>query len=474
MSQTKTAPEKVGVFTFVMISAAVVMSVRTLPMTAVPGMMTIFLTLAAAICFMIPTSLVSAELATAYPEDGGIFVWVREAFGERLGFVAVWMQWIQMVFGMTSILMIAGAIFAYAFNPDLAANKYYILAVILVTYWLCTFLNMKGVKTLGWVSTLCVISGVFLPFFLLVGCAAAYLIGGGEVVTDMSVSWASMVPNMSDQGTWALFIGFVFVVMGMEVSASNVSSVKNAEKNYPLAILLVTAFVVIVSIVGSISIFVGIPVDKISMTAGLIQAFETYFNMFGIGWLTPIMAICMALGLVGQVNSWVLGPVRGLQAAGRTGTLPQVLRKENEHGVPTNLIYLQAILISIVGITITVMPNVDDFYFMILGLTSLVYIVAYLLLFAAAITLRYTKKDVKRSFNVPGGTLGMWILCGLGIMTCLVAGYFGFQAPGNYEGTAAEYFNFQMTGLVIMILIPFGVYAWGKANTKKLVAAHAC
>ncbi len=466
MANTSSAP-KIGVFSFVMITAAVVMSVRTLPMTAQPGMMTIFFTLAAAIFFMIPTALVSAELATAWPEDGGIYVWVREAFGQRAGFVAVWMQWIQMIFGMTSILMIIGATFAYVISPALATNKLFILACILVVYWACTLSNLKGLKTLGWVSTLCVILGVFLPFFVLVGCAIAYVAGGHPIMTNMSMSWGNMIPNLSDKGTWALFIGFVFVVMGMEVSAANVTSVKNSSRNYPIAVILVAIFVVLVSVIGSIAIFVGIPSKDISMTAGLTQAFQIYFQRWGFGWVNRIMALCITIGLAGQVNSWVLGPIRGIQVTGRQGILPKFFQRSNEHGVPVRLVMLQAILISIVGILVTVMPNVNSFYFMLLGLTSLVYIVAYLLMFSAAIYLRHKRPDAPRVFKVPGGTLGMWIVSGFGILTCLVAGYFGFMPPSSYAGSAHSYFQFQFIGLIVMIIIPLLVFAWGKRSNAK-------
>lgn len=389
-----------------------------------------------------------------------------------MGFIAVWMQWIQMVFGMTSILMIIGAIFAYAIDPALAENKMYILAVILIVYWGCTFINMKGVKTLGWVSTLCVSLGVFLPFFVLVACAIAYVAGGNPIVTDLSFTTENLIPNLSDGGIWALFIGFVFVVMGMEVSAANVTSLKNAKRNYPIAVLLVALFVFVISVVGSFCIFIGIPSEHISMTAGLIQAFQTYFAMWGLDWLTPVMAICMSIGLAGQINSWVLGPVRGIQATAKAGALPKILQKENAEGVPVNLIYLQATLVSIVGVFITVMPNVDDFYFMLLGLTSLVYIVAYLLMFSAAIYLRYKRPDVKRSFTVAGGKLGMWICSGLGIITCLVAGYFGFQPPSTYLGTPSEYFNFMFIGLSVMTIVPVIVYAWGKKTSQAEVTMN--
>ncbi|WP_052370537.1 amino acid permease [Chromobacterium haemolyticum] len=462
MTTIDKTPPKISVFAFVMITAAVVVSVRTLPMTAQPGMMTIFLTLAAALLFLVPTALVSAELATAWPQDGGLFIWVREAFGERMGFVAVWMQWIQMVFGMTSIIMIIAATFAYVFDPALASNKFYMLAMIVGIWWACTLVNMRGVKTLGWVSTICVSLGVFMPGVVLIGCGIAYLAGGHPIMTDVSWSWNNLVPSFSDSGTLGLFIGFIFVVMGMEVSASNVSSIKDARRNYPIAIILVSVIMVLLSVIGSAAIFIAIPKEKISMTAGLMQAFELYFNQWGMGWLAPVIGLCIGLGLVGQVNSWVLGPVRGLQATADSGALPKFLQTTNRHGVPVTLVLIQAAAITVVGVLITVMPNVDNFYFMLMGLTGLVYLVAYLFMFSAAIYLRYKRPDVERSFRVPGGNAGMWVCSGLGIVISLLAGYLGFIPPGSFHGSSHEYLQFQLIGLAIMLVIPFLVYAYGQ------------
>ncbi|AJK48702.1 APC family permease [Burkholderia plantarii] len=466
-------PAKIGVFTFVMITAAVVVSVRTLPMTAQPGMTTLFLTLASALLFLVPTALVSAELATAWPQDGGIFIWVREAFGERIGFVAVWMQWIQMVFGMTSIIMVIAATFAYVFDPALASNKFYMLAMILGIWWGCTLVNMRGVKTLGWVSTVCVSLGVFLPGVLLIGCGITYVLAGHPIMTDVSWTWSNLIPSFSDSGTMGLFIGFVFVVMGMEVSASNVSSIKDARRNYPIAIILVSIVMVLLSVIGSAAIFVAIPKQQISMTAGLMQAFDLYFRQWGMPWLAPVMALCVGLGLVGQVNSWVLGPVRGLQATANSGALPAFLQKSNAHGVPVTLVLIQAFAITLVGVLITVMPNVDNFYFMLMGLTGLVYLVAYLFMFAAAIHLRYKRPDVARSFKVPGGNLGMWICAGLGLAVSLLAGYLGFVPPGTFQGARSQYVEFQLIGLLVMLVIPFLVYAYGQKSRRSRLAAPA-
>jgi glutamate:GABA antiporter len=466
MSSNEASP-KIGVSTFVMITAAVVVSVRTLPMTAQPGMMTIFLTLAAALLFLVPTALVAAELATAWPQDGGIFIWVREAFGERLGFVAVWMQWIQMVFGMTSIIMIIAATIAYVVDPALATNKYFMLGMILAVWWGCTLVNLQGVKTLGWVSTICVSLGVFLPGIVLIVAGVAYVLGGNPIMTDVSFSMSNMIPHFSDAGTLGLFIGFIFVVMGMEVSASNVSSIKDAKRNYPIAIVLVSIIMVFLSVVGSAAIFVAIPKEQISMTAGLMQAFELYFSKWGMPWLAPVMGLSIALGLIGQVNSWVLGPVRGLQATANSGVLPEIMQKTNKHGVPVTLVMIQAVAISLVGILITVIPDVDNFYFMLMGLTGLVYLVAYLFMFAAAIWLRYKHPEVERSFKVPGGNFGMWLVAGMGFAMSLLAAYLAFVPPGSFKGSASGYFMFQLMGLIVMFVIPFFVYAYGQKDKAR-------
>lgn len=126
------------------------------------------------------------------------------------------------------------------------------------------------------------------------------------------------------------------------------------------------------------------------------------------------------------------------------------------------LVLIQAVAITIVGVLITVMPNVDNFYFMLMGLTGLVYLVAYLFMFSAAIYLRYKRPDVERSFRVPGGKLGMWICSGLGLAISLLAGYLGFIPPGSFHGSAHEYLQFQLIGLAVMVVIPFLVYAYGQ------------
>ena len=135
-----------GVFALAMINVVIIASLRALPLMAEEGFSLVFFFLAAAFIFLIPSALVSAELATGWPKTGGVYVWTKEAFGERYGFLAIWLQWIQNVIWYPIALSFIAATIAYVFNPTLANNKFFVLIVILTVYWAATFANFYGIK----------------------------------------------------------------------------------------------------------------------------------------------------------------------------------------------------------------------------------------------------------------------------------------------------------------------------------------
>src|SRR3989338_3260434 len=114
-----------SVFSLVMINVIAIDSIRTLPMSAEYGFSAVFYYLLAGLVFFIPTALVSAELATGWPETGGVYVWVREAFGKKYGFVTIWIQWFYNIFWYPTIMSLVAATVAYLFDPNLVNNRLY-------------------------------------------------------------------------------------------------------------------------------------------------------------------------------------------------------------------------------------------------------------------------------------------------------------------------------------------------------------
>ncbi|MCH9812058.1 APC family permease, partial [bacterium] len=150
MTQSK---KSLTVFLLLMINLATVLSIRNWPITAMYGYTSIFYLLLSALCFFVPCALVSAELATLFPKKGGVYVWVREALGHRLGFVAVWLLWIENIVFYPAILSFVSAAIAYVFFPHLAENPIYTCVMVISVFWVLTFINFRGIRFTGRFST---------------------------------------------------------------------------------------------------------------------------------------------------------------------------------------------------------------------------------------------------------------------------------------------------------------------------------
>jgi amino acid transporter len=148
---------KIGVFVFAMMNVAIVLSLRGLPMIADTGTQMIFFILFASLLFLLPVSLVSAELATGWTKEGGVYRWIKEAFGSKLGFTAIWIQWIQNAIWNVTVLAFAAAALSYLFfDPKLATNPLFIVAVVFIVYWGAMFINFRGFKAASWFAKVCV------------------------------------------------------------------------------------------------------------------------------------------------------------------------------------------------------------------------------------------------------------------------------------------------------------------------------
>lgn len=468
MADTASSGTKVlSVFKLVMITSAFVISIRNMPMIAETGLEMLFYTSIPAILFMIPCGMVSAELATGWPQAGGVYVWIREAFGERWALLAMWFLWVQMFFGMVMILSFVASMWAFVFYPEIATNKTYLMIIIVGMYWLLTFINFKGMKASSFISTWGVILGVFIPGGVIILLALVYLIQGDPIQLSFTSAKASFVPDLANANTWAFFTSMVFVYAGLEMSSVHANEVKNPQRNYPVALFLGVLLLLILNIFGSLSVAIVVPQQNISLVAGIMQAFTDFFHYFHLDWLVPVLAFLAALGASGQVSTWVLGPCKGILGVAKQGDLPPWFAKTNSAGVPTNLLILQALAISIVGLTYQIIPDVNEAFFLLLIMATQMYIIVYLFMFGAGIKLRYDFPEVPRAYKIPGGNAGMWIVAGAGFLTVLFCFFAGYVPPQQIPGhVSALYKPFLIIGMLVMGVIPLIIYQFRRPEWK--------
>jgi glutamate:GABA antiporter len=447
---------KMSLFSIIMVSSAFVISVRNLPQMAVTGLEMIFFIVIATIFFFLPASFVSAELATAWPKKGGIFVWVREAFGEKWGFIAVWMQWSYMIISLITMLYFIGGSLAYVFAPSLANSTWFLVLILWVGVWIATYIGYKGQKVSSVVSAAGFLGGVFVPGILIIIMGIIYLLQGNPSNLNFNVPFSSYLPDFSNITTFVLFAGFVRAFTGIEASASHANAVEKPQTHFPIAIFFVLIVGFSINLLGSLSVAVVIPEAEISLVAGVMEAFATFFTKFNIGWIIPIIGLCIVLGATGQVSTWLMGPSKGLMASAQEGNLPRFFQVETKNGTPRHILILQAFCIGIIGTVIMMLPNINIAFWFSVALSIMIYSTMYMLMFISAIYLRIKKPKVKRGFKIPpfNNNIGMYIVAGVGLFTMIFAFIVALLPPAELPNKH----NLQYTlSLVISILVIYAI-----------------
>lgn len=458
-----TSKRTLNIFLLAMINVAAICSIKNWPITAEYGFASLFYFIVSITLFFIPVSLVSAELATGWPERGGVYAWVKAAMGHRLGFLAAWLLWIENVVWYPTILSFIAGTIAFCFNPALANNTLYLFCMILGTFWLATLINLLGMKTSGWISSLGVIVGTIIPGVLIIGLGLLWMMSGKHSHIDFT--WDSFLPDMSSPKQLALLTGVLLGFAGMEMSAVHARDVKNPQRDYPRAILFSAVVIVVLSLLGTLAIAIVIPQSEINLVSGGIEAISFFLKSYNLGWTVPIIAFMVAFGAMGGVSTWAAGPSKGLLAAAQDGDFPPILHKINKNNMPIAMLIFQGIIVTIISVVFLLMPNVNSSFWILLVLASQLYLVMYILMFVAGIILRYKKPDIPRAYKIPGGNLGMWLVSGIGIIGALFAVVVGFFPPDQVETGNLLFFElFLIGGMVIFCAMPFIILLFKKPS----------
>jgi putative glutamate/gamma-aminobutyrate antiporter len=455
----------ITVFTLAMINMAAIGSVKNWPTIAEYGFSSLFYYLLAAIIFFIPTALVSAELATGWPKIGGIFVWVREAFGHRTGFLAIWLLWVENVIWYPTALTFIAATAAYIFDPALATNKTYLILTSLAAFWAMTLANLKGMKMSGQISSFGTIFGTFIPAAVIIGLGCLWYFSGSPIQIEFNLK--SFIPDLSSIEQLVIFTGVLLSFCGMEMSAIHARDVENPQRNYPRATLISVLLILGLSILGVLAIASVVPQQEISLTAGSMQAFVSFVSSYDIGFLIPIMAFLIVIGALASLSTWIVGPSRGLLAAAQDGDLPPYFRQLNKNGMPHRLLILQALIVTVLSLMILFMPTINSAYWILLVMVTQVYLVMYAIMFAAAIKLRYKKPNVFRAYKIPFGNFGIWVVAGLGIISSVFTLIIGFFPPAQFTtGNTSFYVGFLALGIVLFCTAPSIILKFQKPSWR--------
>lgn len=452
-----------------MTAAAVVTSLRGLPLLAKEEM-TMFAYLAFTVIFyLVPASLVSAELGGAFANrQGGIYAWVEAAFGKRWGFMAIWLQWIQNVVWYPVALTFGAAAIAYTFRvPELANNGIFVGLFCIVFYWLATWIILKGVQVFSRIANWTFIAGTIVPGIVLLVLLGYWINTGHPVgwqhLTDPVLSeggHARFWPVIHGFGTIAFLAGIVLLFAGVEVQAVHVLEMRSPGKGYPAAIGLGAIISVLIFALGALPVAAILPYEKISLQSGVFDAFSAVIgDIWHQQWLVSVISLLVGVGAISGVLAWLGSPSRGLLETAHEGELPPALQAKNDKGMPTHILFIQGVIVTIMSCLYFVMKDVSVAFFLISAMTIALYLIAYMLMYAAAIKLRYSRPELPRPFKVAGGKAGMWLVAGIGLAGVLFSFVVSFFPPDQLAvGSPGFYVALVVIGTVVFSGIPLLIH----------------
>lgn len=434
--------KNLSVFKLAMMSVVAIDSLKNLPINAQYGTSLIIFYAIAIITFFIPSALVSAELATTFPETGGVYIWIKKAFGKKTAFSVIWIQWMIAIIWYPTILSFIVVTIFYLFDPKLAENKFLLLAIILLLFWSATFLISKGIRISSMISTWSAILGVILPMVFIIALGIYWLIKGHKSQILLSE------PIELNQNNLRLFITLLYSLMGMEMIAAHAGDVSKPERGYPIALLISASIILITIIPASLAIAIVIPHEKIGIISGVVESFMIFLNEFKLEWIKPLIVIAIAVGSFGIFYTWLLNASRCLTIAANDGCLPHFFQKNNNGGMSSNQLILQGVFFTILSSFFVLLPSITMAFWFLTAACAQLALLYYIFIFCAAIKLRYKKPNVTRPFRIGKHPISIWIICIVPIMTLLIAFLFGFLPPPEISSQDILKYEFFLIALI--------------------------
>ena len=379
------------------------------------------------------------------------------------------------------MLAFGAAAIAYTINrPELAGNGNYVGAFSIIIYWVATFISFKGTALISKVTSAGFVVGTIIPGVAIILIGILYILQGNSihflhpeeavssiVKTVDGKMHPRLFPFIAGMGDIAFLAGILLLFAGVEVHAVHAKELKDPQRDFPKAILLAGIIIFMLFTLGSLAVATILPYAQIDLQAGLLEAFRIIFGQYHIGWMTNIMGLLVAFGVMAGVTSWIAGPSSGLLWTAREGVLPPFWAKTNNSGIQVNILIVQGIIVTILSSLYFIMDNVSVAFFLLSALTIGLYLIMYMLMYAAAIKLRYTQPDLRRTYKVPGGNTGMWFFAGVGFIATVFAFVVAFFPPSQLPiGSPGMYVGLVMGGTIIFVGLPLLIARQSHAHVK--------
>lgn len=447
-----TGKGEISTLGLVFVTIAAIASPIGLVIMGAYGLQSVFYYALIIILFFIPSALVCTEMGSAWPEEGGYYYWMKQIFGGRAANILLWLQWLAIILSFPVILAYVANLLAYSTYPSLAHNGLFIYAVATVITVFAVIVALLGIRMTFWISAAASLLGSIIPVTLIILFALIWLLMGHE--PKAVGEHYQFIPSFSGWQQFSLLGAAIFMFAGMEMAAYYMKFVNNARRKYPKALSIAAVILILMSVLGTLAISVLVPSDRRSIVSGLFQAFYNFLVAVHLHWLIYIIFGMMFIGFMGVIANYLAATSQGLLVAAKDHFLPRWLTGLNRYQVPHRIIILQGI-ITLLTALLFLSNTVHSAYWQIEAIIGVGTSLRYTIFFLGGLIMKYQFKDLERPLRVPGGKLGMWIVCVAGMAMCLFAGITTFVPKKDYADHFMSFEILLVVGTLLSIILPY-------------------
>jgi amino acid transporter len=431
-SPIKELRKEMGFWDVLFFNIATVLGPRWVAAAAHNGTSSISLWVLAALFFFVPTALVINELSSRFPNEGGLYVWSKEAFGDFHGFVAGWTYWIYTVFYFPGLLLASTAMSGYLAGPGgaaLAQDRTFLLTGSFILLAVAVIMNIIGLNIGKWLQNAGGVS-TYIPLLMLAGVAAILYFKNGSVT---HFTFGNMLPHWSlDTVNFWSQIAFAFT--GLELVSAMSDEIRDPRRTLPRAVLTAGVLIAAIYIIGTFAVLSLIPAEQVSTTSGVFQAITSGSTALRIGFVGVLAALFVSVGNAGGVGSTVAGIARVPFVVGIDRYLPAAFGKIHPRWkTPYVSIIVQAVVSAVVLLFSQFNETTRGAYQFLVDAAIILYFIPFLYMYAAAIKLsgRKDRLENKQAVLIPGGKIGVWIASGLGFVVVFGGIILSLIPPGD-------------------------------------------
>ncbi len=424
--------KEMGFWDVLLFNIATVLGPRWIAAAAHNGTSSISLWLLAALLFFVPMALVNNELSSRFPEEGGLYVWDKEAFGDFHGFVSGWTYWVYTIFYFPGLLLASASMSAYVLGGKGAAlsqDRTFLLAGSLGLLLVAVLLNIIGLNVGKWLQNA---GGVatYAPLLMLVGIAGILAMRNGSVT---HFTWSNAMPvwNWDTVNFWSQ-IAFAFT--GLELVSAMSAEIHEPRKTLPRAALSAAALIAAMYIVGTIGLLSLVPAADVDPKSGVFHAITVGSIALKVGFVGVLAALLVTVGNAGGVGSTVAGIARVPFVVGIDRYLPAAFGKIHpKWRTPYVSIIVQAVASALVLLLSQINETTRGAYQVVVDITIILYFIPFLYMFAAAIKLagRPDRSTNSHAVLIPGGKFGVVMACGLALFVTVLSIVVSVVPPGD-------------------------------------------